>query len=315
MEKLLKNELFRSFILSIVIFAVLMVGTATSVINSYWQGVLILCGINIILAVSLNLAAGYLGQLTLGHAGFMSVGAYTSALISIYLNLPFIVSLLIGAIAAGIIGLIIGIPVLRLKGDYLCIITLAFNEIIRVIMNNLEITNGAKGLIGIPLNTNLVYVFIAMIITIFVVYSIVKSRHGRAIISIREDETASELSGIDVGYYKVFAFAVSAIFAGLAGGLYAHYYTVILPKGFDFNKSVEILVMVVLGGMGNLKGSIIAAIVLTVIPELLISFSQYRMLLYAIVLIAAMILKGTGKGEQIMERLLFFKKKDEVKPE
>ena len=120
---------------------------------------------------------------------------------------------------------------------------------------------------------------------------------------------------MDVGYYKVFAFAVSAIFAGLAGGLYAHYYTVILPKGFDFNKSVEILVMVVLGGMGNLKGSIIAAIVLTVIPELLISFSQYRMLLYAIVLIAAMILKGTGKGEQIMERLPFFKKKDEVKPE
>ena len=283
MEKLLKNELFRSFILSIVIFAVLMIGTATSVINSYWQGVLILCGINIILAVSLNLAAGYLGQLTLGHAGFMSVGAYTSALISIYLNLPFIVSLLIGAIAAGVIGLIIGIPVLRLKGDYLCIITLAFNEIIRVVMNN--------------------------------VYSIVKSRHGRAIISIREDETASELSGIDVGYYKVFAFAVSAIFAGLAGGLYAHYYTVILPKGFDFNKSVEILVMVVLGGMGNLKGSIIAAIVLTIIPELLISFSQYRMLLYAIVLIAAMILKGTGKGEQIMERLPFFKKKDEVKPE
>ena len=308
MEKLLKNELFRSFILSIVIFAVLMIGTATSVINSYWQGVLILCGINIILAVSLNLAAGYLGQLTLGHAGFMSVGAYTSALLSIYLNLPFIVSLLIGAIAAGVIGLIIGIPVLRLKGDYLCIITLAFNEIIRVVMNNLEITNGAKGLIGIPLNTNLVYVFIAMIITIFVVYSI-------AIISIREDETASELSGIDVGYYKVFAFAVSAIFAGLAGGLYAHYYTVILPKGFDFNKSVEILVMVVLGGMGNLKGSIIAAIVLTIIPELLISFSQYRMLLYAIVLIAAMILKGTGKGEQIMERLPFFKKKDEVKPE
>ena len=176
MEKLLKNELFRSFILSIVIFAVLMIGTATSVINSYWQGVLILCGINIILAVSLNLAAGYLGQLTLGHAGFMSVGAYTSALISIYLNLPFIVSLLIGAIAAGVIGLIIGIPVLRLKGDYLCIITLAFNEIIRVVMNNLEITNGAKGLIGIPLNTNLVYVFIAMIITIFVVYSIVKMK-------------------------------------------------------------------------------------------------------------------------------------------
>ena len=290
MEKLIKNELFRSFILSIVIFAVLMIGTATSVINSYWQGVLILCGINIILAVSLNLAAGYLGQLTLGHAGFMSVGAYTSALISIYLNLPFIVSLLIGAIAAGIIGLIIGIPVLRLKGDYLCIITLAFNEIIRVIMNNLEITNGAKGLIGIPMNTNLVYVFIAMIITIFVVYSIVKSRHGRAIISIREDETASELTGIDVGYYKVLAFAVSAIFAGLAGGLYAHYYTVILPKGFDFNKSVEILVMVVLGGMGSTTGSILAAFVLTYLQEFLRFLKNFRLLIYPVILIIVMLL-------------------------
>lgn len=313
MKKTSNNSLIKSFLLAIVIFVVLMLGTATSFINSYWQGVLILCGINIILAVSLNLAAGYLGQLTLGHAGFMSVGAYVSALISIYMNVPFIIALLIGAIAAGLIGLVIGIPVLRLKGDYLCIITLAFNEIIRVIMNNLSITNGAKGLIGIPMNTNLIYVYIFMVITIFVIYSIVKSRHGRAIISIREDETASELSGIDVGYYKVFAFAVSAIFAGLAGGLYAHYYTVILPKVFDFNKSVEILVMVVLGGMGNLKGSIIAAIVLTILPELLISFSQYRMLLYAIVLIAAMILKGTGKGEQILERLPFFKKKDEVK--
>lgn len=313
MKKTSNNTLLQSFLLAIIIFALLMLGTATSLINSYWQGVLILCGINIILAVSLNLAAGYLGQLTLGHAGFMSVGAYVSALMSIYMNVPFIVALLVGAIAAGLIGLVIGIPVLRLKGDYLCIITLAFNEIIRVIMNNLSITNGAKGLIGIPMNTNLIYVYIFMVITIFVIYSIVKSRHGRAIISIREDETASELSGIDVGYYKVFAFAVSAIFAGLAGGLYAHYYTVILPKVFDFNKSVEILVMVVLGGMGNLKGSIIAAIVLTILPELLISFSQYRMLLYAIVLIVAMILKGTGKGEQILERLPFFKKKDEVK--
>lgn len=315
MKKPLKNSLFLSFLLAVILFIVLMIGTATSIINSYWQGILILCGINIILAVSLNLAAGYLGQLTLGHAGFMSVGAYVSALLSIHMNVPFIIALFIGALAAGLIGLVIGIPVLRLKGDYLCIITLAFNEIIRVIMNNLSITNGAKGLIGIPMDTNLIYVYIFMVITIFVVYSIVKSRHGRAIVSIREDETASELTGINVGYYKVLAFAVSAIFAGLAGGLYAHYLTVIVPKVFDFNKSVEILVMVVLGGMGNLKGSIIAAIVLTVLPELLISFSQYRMLLYAIVLIVAMILKGTGKGEQIIERLPFFKKKDEVKPE
>ena len=164
MKKTSNNTLLQSFLLAIIIFALLMLGTATSLINSYWQGVLILCGINIILAVSLNLAAGYLGQLTLGHAGFMSVGAYVSALMSIYMNVPFIVALLVGAIAAGLIGLVIGIPVLRLKGDYLCIITLAFNEIIRVIMNNLSITNGAKGLIGIPMNTNLVYVYIFMVI-------------------------------------------------------------------------------------------------------------------------------------------------------
>lgn len=250
-----------------------------------------IAGINIILASSLNLATGYLGQLTLGHAGFMSVGAYVSALCSIHLELPFIASLLMGAIIAAIIGVIIGIPTLRLKGDYLCIITLAFNEIIRVIMVNLSITNGSKGLVGIPRSTNFAIVFFSAAVTVFVIYSIVKSRHGRAIISIREDETASELSGIPTTYYKILAFAISAFFAGLAGGLYAHYITVISPKVFDYNKSVEILVIVVLGGMGNWKGSIIAAIVMTILPEYLRAFSQYRMLLYAAILIIAMILK------------------------
>ena len=242
----------------------------------------------------------------------MSVGAYVSALCSIHLELPFIASLLMGAIIAAIIGVIIGIPTLRLKGDYLCIITLAFNEIIRVIMVNLSITNGSKGLVGIPRSTNFAIVFFSAAVTVFVIYSIVKSRHGRAIISIREDETASELSGIPTTYYKILAFAISAFFAGLAGGLYAHYITVISPKVFDYNKSVEILVIVVLGGMGNWKGSIIAAIVMTILPEYVRAFSQYRMLLYAAILIIAMILKEKNIFKTIKNYIPFLKDKEVV---
>ena len=301
-----------SFIGTILLYFILTFLISSGIISNYWLGIIIIAGINIILASSLNLATGYLGQLTLGHAGFMSVGAYVSALCSIHLELPFIASLLMGAIIAAIIGVIIGIPTLRLKGDYLCIITLAFNEIIRVIMVNLSITNGSKGLVGIPRSTNFAIVFFSAAVTVFVIYSIVKSRHGRAIISIREDETASELSGIPTTYYKILAFAISAFFAGLAGGLYAHYITVISPKVFDYNKSVEILVIVVLGGMGNWKGSIIAAIVMTILPEYLRAFSQYRMLLYAAILIIAMILKEKNIFKTIKNYIPFLKDKEVV---
>lgn len=301
-----------SFIGTILLYFILTFLISGGIISNYWLGIIMIAGINIILASSLNLATGYLGQLTLGHAGFMSVGAYVSALCSIHLELPFIASLLMGAIIAAIIGVIIGIPTLRLKGDYLCIITLAFNEIIRVIMVNLSITNGSKGLVGIPRSTNFAIVFFSAAVTVFVIYSIVKSRHGRAIISIREDETASELSGIPTTYYKILAFAISAFFAGLAGGLYAHYITVISPKVFDYNKSVEILVIVVLGGMGNWKGSIIAAIVMTILPEYLRAFSQYRMLLYAAILIIAMILKEKNIFKTIKNHIPFLKDKEVV---
>ena len=301
-----------SFIGTILLYFILTFLISSGIISNYWLGIIMIAGINIILASSLNLATGYLGQLTLGHAGFMSVGAYVSALCSIHLELPFIASLLMGAIIAAIIGVIIGIPTLRLKGDYLCIITLAFNEIIRVIMVNLSITNGSKGLVGIPRSTNFAIVFFSAAVTVFVIYSIVKSRHGRAIISIREDETASELSGIPTTYYKILAFAISAFFAGLAGGLYAHYITVISPKVFDYNESVEILVIVVLGGMGNWKGSIIAAIVMTILPEYLRAFSQYRMLLYAAILIIAMILKEKNIFKTIKNYIPFLKDKEVV---
>lgn len=301
-----------SFIVTILLYFAMTAMISAGIISNYWLGILMIAGINIILGSSLNLATGYLGQLTLGHAGFMSVGAYVSALCSIHLNMPFIGSLVIGAIIAAAIGIIIGVPTLRLKGDYLCIITLAFNEIIRVIMVNLSITNGSKGLVGIPRNTDFTIVFLSAAITIFVIYSIVKSRHGRAIVSIREDETASELAGIPTTYYKILAFAISAFFAGLAGGLYAHYISVISPKVFDYNKSVEILVIVVLGGMGNWKGSIIAAVVMTILPEYLRAFSQYRMLLYAVVLIAAMILKEKNIFKVIKKHLPFVKDKEVV---
>ncbi|MGN1182238.1 MAG: branched-chain amino acid ABC transporter permease [Faecalibacillus sp.] len=311
MTKKYIRQFILSFALALVIYGALMFAMSSGIINSYWSGVLIVACINVVLATSLNLASGYLGQLTLGHAGFMSVGAYASALSSIYLGTSFLVSLLIGSCAAAIIGLIIGIPTLRLKGDYLCIITLAFNEIIRIIMLNIGITNGAKGLMGIPMNTTFTVVFFSAAITIYVIYCIVKSRHGRAIISIREDETASELAGIPTSYYKIMAFTISAFFAGLAGGLYAHYITILIPKVFDYNKSVEILVMVVLGGLGNLKGSVIAAIVLTILPEYLRAFSDYRMLLYAVVLIAAMILKEKNLIPHIKAK--FSKKKEKDK--
>jgi ABC-type branched-chain amino acid transport system, permease component len=304
----LKNMLV-SFIFSMVIYGVMMFMMSSGVIGTYWSGVLILACINIILASSLNLASGYLGQLTLGHAGFMSVGAYVAALTSLYLQMPLFVGLIFGAIVAAGVGLIIGIPTLRLKGDYLCIITLAFNEIIRIIMLNLDITNGAKGLMGIPPDTNFTIVFICVVLTIFIISSVVKSRFGRAIISIREDETASELTGIPTSKYKIMAFVISAFFAGLAGGLYAHYMGMLLPSIFDYNKSVEILVMVVLGGMGNIKGSIIAALLLTILPEYLRAFNDYRMLLYAVVLIAAMILKEKDLIPHIKEK--FSKKKNE----
>ncbi|MEE0967531.1 MAG: branched-chain amino acid ABC transporter permease [Bacilli bacterium] len=311
MKKKELKSLAISFVLALIIYGVLMFAMNSGIIGRYWAGVITLACINIVLATSLNLASGYLGQLTLGHAGFMSVGAYVSALLSLKTGTPFFVSLIIGSLVAAVVGLIIGIPTLRLKGDYLCIITLAFNEIIRVIMLNLDITNGAKGLMGIPKNTSFTVGFVSVCVTIYTIYCIVKSRQGRAIISIKEDEIASELTGIPTSYYKILAFVISAFFAGLAGGLYAHYLGILVPKTFDYNKSVEILVMVVLGGLGNLKGSVIAAIVMTFLPELLREFSDYRMLLYAIVLIAAMILKEKNLVPK-MKAKFSNKKKEEV---
>ena len=284
--------------LVVLLYVVMMVLIKVGIINRYYEGIVRLICINIIMAVSLNLVCGFMGQLALGHAGFMSVGAYAAALFTMHCGLPeavaFPLGLLVGGIVAAIVGFLIGIPALRMRGDYLAIITLGFGEIIRVVANALPITGGAKGLSGIPASTNFSWAYWVMILSVFVIFAFIKSRHGLAVISIREDEIAAEASGIRTTYYKMMAFVLAAFFAGIAGGLYAHHVGVLAPTKFDFNYSVEFLVMVVLGGMGSITGSIIAAIVLTILPEALRGFEDYRMLLYSLVLIVMMLFRPTG---------------------
>ena len=287
---------------------------AQGVITNYWTGILITTGINIILAVSLNVATGYLGQLPLGHAGFMAVGAYTGSILmkatpaaallsegNTAAALPYILlALLLSAIVAGAFGLIIGIPALRLRGDYLAIITLGFGEIIRVILTNIdsvlgfEFTYGAAGLKRIPKFSSFNLVFFCVVFSCMLIHMVMKSRHGRAILSIRENEIASESVGVPTTYYKTFAFVLSAMLAGVAGCLYAGYLGSLYPANFKFMKSIEILVMVVLGGMGSMLGSVLSASVLTILPEALRAFDNYRMVAYSLALVIMMIFRPKG---------------------
>ena len=287
------------------------------ILSRQYRGVMVLMGINIILAVSLNLVTGFLGELSLGHAGFMMIGAYAGAIFSKYLNqvapnLPSIAvilpAILLGGLFTALIGVLIGIPVLRLKGDYLAIVTLAFGEIIRSICENLKITNGAAGLNDISYYTNykhFIYVYILMIGTIVIISNLIKSRHGRAIIAVRENAIAAESVGINLAKYKVSAFVLAAFFAGMAGVIHAHNQGNIFPQEAGYNKSIDILVIVVLGGMGSIKGSIIAAVILTLLPEFLRDASDYRQLLYAVVLIIMMILNSSEKFVHLKEKLTF----------
>lgn len=265
-----------------------------SVLNTYHMQILILLCINIILAVSLNLIIGFTGQLTLGHAGFMSTGGYTAAILTLEFQLPFLLSLLLGGIVACILGYLLGIPILRLKGDYLAITTLGFGEIIRVIIVNLDFLGGPRGLAGIPQKTNFTVAYIIMIITVIVIYNIIHSPKGRAFVSIREDEIASEAMGINTTKYKIQSLAIGAFFAGIAGGLYAHYFMYLDPKSFDFLKSFEILTFVVMGGMGSLSGSILSTSILTYLPEVLRVFAEYRMVFYPAVLLILMLFRPQG---------------------
>jgi branched-chain amino acid transport system permease protein len=274
--------------------------------NPYFLDIAVGCGINITLAVSLNLINGYTGQFSLGHAGFMGIGAYTAAMLTTSLGvlllpalgnqawLLFALALLAGGLAAALAGLVVGVPSLRLKGDYLAIVTLGFGEIIRVVIQNIDAVGGSRGLIGIPAYTNLFWTYGIAALTVYVVWTLVNSTYGRGFIAVADDEIAAEAVGINTTRYKIAAFLVGAFFAGLAGGVYAHFKQYIAPQGFGFDRSIEIVVMVILGGMGNTAGVIIAAILLTVLGESLRQFGDYRMIIYSLVIIVLMILRPQG---------------------
>ncbi len=277
--------------------------------DPYHLDVLTGIGINVILAVSLNLVNGYTGQFSLGHAGFMSVGAYLAAAVSVFLGpkllgedggtawqqgLLFFGALLAGGISAALAGLIVGVPSLRLKGDYLALVTLGFGEIIRVIFQNVETLGGALGLNGIPAYTSIFWVLAFVALAVFTVTCLVNSTYGRGFLATHDDEIAAEAIGLNTTRYKIVAFVVGAFFAGIAGGLYGHFKMTITPTGFDFTKSIEIVVMVILGGMGNTLGVILAAILLTLLPELLRPVADYRMVIYSAMLIVLMLVRPQG---------------------
>ncbi len=266
--------------------------------------------INAILAVSLNLVNGLSGQFSLGHAGFMAVGAYTAASVNVFLLASLhgtpvgdqgslLISLAAAALVSALAGYLVGLPSLRLKGDYLAIATLGFGEIIRVIILNIQKVGGARGFIGIPTTSTPFLVVFVLALFVLLTHRFVLSSHGRALLSIRENEIAAEAMGVDTTFYKVQVFVVSAAGAGVAGGLFAHYLSYINPSSFDFMKSVEIVIMVVLGGMGSVSGSIIAAFLLTLLPEALrplqdITHVDLRMVIYSLALILMMLLRPKG---------------------
>lgn len=278
--------------------------------DPYFAKIVILSGISIVLAVSLNLINGHTGQFSMGHAGFMAVGAYVSALGSIYLqplvhgqligeSLLFIVSLLVGGVSAAAVGFLVGLPSLRLRGDYLAIVTLGFGEIIRVILLNMSVVGGARGLPGIPKLSSFGWVYSFAILTVFVCWRIVNTSYGRSFLSVREDEIAAEAVGVPTTKAKVKSFIIGAFFAGLAGGLFAHDLQYLSPPIFDFNRSFEIIIMVVLGGMGSISGSIIAAVFLTVLKEALRPLQEFtgvdlRMVIYSFLLIVIMLTRPNG---------------------
>ena len=319
----------------VVMFLAIQLLSGMGMLTNSLSGQLVPICAYIIMAISLNLTVGILGELSLGHAGFMSVGAFSGvvAAVSLQSAIPFAplrlgIAMVVGAAIAGVAGFLIGIPVLRLKGDYLAIVTLAFGEIIKSIINNLyvgldgtglhfsllndtmNLEEGGKTIIGgpmgvsgnIPIST-FAAGFILVLVTLFIVFNLVNSRSGRAIMAVRDNRIAAESVGINITKYKLMAFTVSAALAGAAGTLFAMNYTTIVANKFDFNTSILILVFVVLGGLGNMLGSIIAATALTILPEALREFSDYRMLVYAIVLILVMLATNNDTFKSFLRRL------------
>lgn len=338
-----KNKLLiqnmTTYALVILFWGIVQIMIATGNMSSLLKGLLVPLCIYAILAVSLNLTVGILGELSLGHAGFMCVGAFSGAFFTNCMEtaipsvgLRFFLALIIGAAVAGICGILIGIPVLRLKGDYLAIVTLAFGEIIKNLINvmyvgkdasgfhfsikdttslglddtGVVIIKGAQGITGTPRAATFTISIVLLLITLVIVLNLINSRAGRAIMSIRDNRIAAESIGINITKYKLMAFSISAALAGVAGVLYAHSLSTLAAtsNNFGYNKSIMILVFVVLGGLGNIRGSMIAAIVLTALPELLRGLNDYRMLIYAIVLIVMMLFNSSPKAIEMREVLL-----------
>lgn len=286
------------------VFALLMVLFGTGAFGkstTYIQGICTTACYTIIMVSSLNLVVGFMGEFSLGHAGFVSVGAYASAIVSEALAGKglsdlglLLVAIVCGGIASGIMGVLVGIPALRLRGDYLAIVTMAFAEIIRVCFCNFSITGGGKTMSGILKLSTFPRAFWIMVVSVTLMYLFVRSKYGRTVRAIREDYIAASASGINVTFYKVLTFAVSAFFAGVGGGVYAHYMTAMIPTNFNFNYSAELLSEVIIGGTGSLTGSVVGAAFLSALPEAMRSFSTYRMLGYSVVLILVMLFRPGG---------------------
>jgi len=287
------------------------------IINGYLYLILVQICIFIIAAVSLNLINGITGQFSLGHAGFMTVGGYMAAVATTFWGLPFPVALLFGALCAGVLGFLVGMPTLRLKGDYLAIATLGMGEIIRVVFENIEPLGGASGFTAIPRPSPLLHIgskhygmwgwsLLCTVLVLFVIRQFIDSSHGRACVAVREDELAAETMGINTTYFKVLAFTIGAMCAGVAGGLLAHDISTIAPDSAGFLNSVAILVIVVLGGLGSLTGSAVAAALLTIVNALTSSFTNWRMIIYALLLIVLMIFlpQGVWQGGALLWRRL-----------
>ena len=278
----------------LVLFAILQGLISAKAIGAFWQLNILIVGINIIMSVSLNLINGYTGQFSLGHAGFMAVGAYVGVVLTTNFHVPLILALVCSAASAGFLGFLIGLPTLRLRGDYLAIATLGLGEIIRIVIMNIQYVGGAAGFKGIPHLTSFAWVYFLMLFTLFFIKNYVNSSHGRACIAIRENEIAAEAMGVNTTRYKVTAFTIGAAFAGIAGCLFAHCFYLISPASFTFMASFNYLIMVVMGGLGSITGSIAGAFVVTFISAALADWPEFRMIIYAIALILMMFYRPQG---------------------
>ena len=293
MNSLQKNDL-KMLVFALVIYGIIMGLTSAGMLSAFWQLNLIFAGINIILAASLNLINGYTGQFSLGHAGFMAVGAYVGVVLTTNFHAAFPIALLAGGVAAGLLGALIGLPTLRLRGDYLAIATLGLGEIVRIVIINVPYVGGAAGFKGIQHLTSFTWVFFLMLVTLFIIKNFVNSRHGRACLAIRENEIAAESMGVNTTVYKVLAFTIGAFFAGVAGVLFGHNMYILSPASFTFMQSFNILIMVVMGGLGSMTGSIAGALVVTFLSAALASFPNARMIIYALALILLMFYRPQG---------------------